>query len=92
VILIDFDDYIGPKFFPENDIKHNWIPINPLNIFSEILKMSKTNYPIRLAYALTIHKSQCQTPRKIIVNLGRKEFTLGITFVALSRVKMLKIF
>ena len=25
-ILIDFDDYIGPKFFPENDTKRNWIP------------------------------------------------------------------
>ena len=55
-ILIDFDDYIGPKFFPENYSKRNWIPINPLNIFSKTLKMSRTNYPIRLAYSLTIHK------------------------------------
>jgi hypothetical protein len=91
-ILIDFDDYVGPKFFPENDSKRNWIPINPLNIFSKISKVSRTNYPIRFAYALTIHKSQGQTLRKIIVKLGKKESTLGITFVALSRVKNVKDF
>jgi hypothetical protein len=34
-ILIDFDDNICPKYFPENDSKRNWIPINPLNIFSK---------------------------------------------------------
>ena len=54
--------------------------------------MSRTNYPIRLAYALIIHKSQSQTLRKIIVESGKKESTLGITFVALSRVKNVKDF
>ena len=56
------------------------------------MKNSRTNYPIRLAYALTIHKSQGQTLRKIIVELGKKESTLGITFVTLSRVKNVKDF
>ena len=49
--------------------------------------MSRTQFPIRLAYALTIHKGQGQTLKKIIVELGKKEATLGVTFVALSRVK-----
>ena len=47
--------------------------------------MSRTQFPIRLAYALTIHKAQGQTLKRIIV--GKKEATLGLTFVALSRVK-----
>ena len=41
----------GPEFFQENDPKRNWIPINPLNIFSKALNMSRTQFPIRLAYA-----------------------------------------
>ena len=50
--------------------------------------MSRTHFPIRLAYALTIHKGQTgQTLKKIIVELGKKEATLGLTFVALLRVK-----
>ena len=86
-ILIEFNEYTGPRFFQENDPKRNWIPINPLNIFSKALNMSRTQFPIRLAYALTIHKGQGQALKRIIVELGKKEATLGLTFVALSRVK-----
>ena len=38
-ILIEFENYIGPTFFNEDHVKFNWIPINPLNIFSKILNM-----------------------------------------------------
>ena len=43
--------------------------------------------PIRLAYALTINKSQGQTLGKVVVDLGKNERSLGLAFVALSRVK-----
>ena len=43
--------------------------------------------PIKLAYALTIHKSQGQTLEKVVVDLGKSEKSLGLAFVALSRVK-----
>ncbi len=49
--------------------------------------MSRSQFSIRLAYALTIHKGQGQTLKRIIVELGKKEATLGLTIVALSRVK-----
>ncbi len=42
-------------------------------------------YPLRLAWAITIHKSQGKTFEKIIVNLGRGAFAAGQTYVALSR-------
>ena len=47
---------------------------------------------MRLAYASTIHKSQGQTLSKVVINLGDNEKSLGLTSVALSRVKNYKDF
>lgn len=44
-----------------------------------------TQYPVRLAWALTIHKSQGLTFNKVIIDVGRGAFSGGQTYVALSR-------
>ncbi|VVB74890.1 ATP-dependent RecD-like DNA helicase [Candidatus Tiddalikarchaeum anstoanum] len=46
-------------------------------------------FPIRLAWALTIHKSQGQTFDKIFIDLSRGAFSHGQTYVALSRSRTL---
>ena len=46
-----------------------------------------TNIPLPLAWAIAIHKSQGQTYDIAVVDLGDKELSLGLTYVALSRVK-----
>ncbi|MFK7947025.1 MAG: ATP-dependent RecD-like DNA helicase [Saprospiraceae bacterium] len=46
-------------------------------------------YPLTLAWAITIHKSQGKTFSNIIVDMGRGAFAAGQTYVALSRCKTL---
>lgn len=39
---------------------------------------------------MTIHKSQGQTLRKSVIDLGRTELAAGCTFVAVSRLRKLQ--
>ncbi len=48
-----------------------------------------TQIPIKLAWAITIHKCQGKTFSKVKIDLGRGSFAHGQTYVALSRCKTL---
>jgi len=46
-------------------------------------------FPLRLAWAVTIHKSQGKTYDRAIIDLGQRSFAPGQTYVALSRITAL---
>ena len=58
------------------------------SIESEVIG-SFTQYPVRLAWAVTIHKSQGKTYDRIAIDLGRGAFEHGQSYVALSRCRRL---
>jgi hypothetical protein len=51
-------------------------------------KLMRIQFPLRLAYALTMNKSQGQTLNKVVIDLTTPPFSHGHLYVALTRVTL----
>ena len=66
------------------------MPISPVDTtWQDEGTQVRTQLPLRLCWAITMHKSQGQTLDKAVIDLGPKEACTGLTFVCLSRAKRL---
>ncbi len=67
---------------------HRWEIVRPFRrdgqVGSEVVG-SFTQLPFRLAWAVTVHKSQGKTFDKVVFDRGRRVFAAGQLYVALSR-------
>ena len=64
------------------------MPIVPVDAtWMDGTNMLRTQMPLKLSWAITMHKSQGQTLNKAVIDLGAKEACTGLTFVCLSRAK-----
>ena len=82
-VTVLFDHYSGPT------LSDGTVPITPLRRSWSLSggSCSRLQLPLKLAWAVTIHKSQGLTLDKVVVDIGKKEFCAGLTFVAISRVR-----
>ena len=86
-IRIDNDIYDVPKVSWD---KIQYIYNEAEQKIEEKVIGSFQQYPVKLAWAITIHKSQGQTFKNVIIDMGYGAFAHGQTYVALSRCTSLK--
>ena len=79
-VTVLFDHYSGPT------LSDGTVPITPLrrSWSSSGTSCSRLQLPLKLAWAVTIHKAQGLTLDKVVVDIGKKEFCAGLTFVAIN--------
>ena len=85
-VLVHFPAYTGPGYkglpgvVPIVPVKSTWLD-------KKGKAQSRTMLPLIVGFALSIHKLQGATVDKLILNVGPKEFALGLLYVGVTRVK-----
>ena len=90
-VLCHFPDYKGPAFdFDSEGRKLIPIVAKSVEFFHYNIKHVRTTIPLSPCDAISCHKCQGQTcTSHTLMDLGGREFCLGLFYVALSRVKEL---
>ncbi|KJZ69214.1 hypothetical protein HIM_11393 [Hirsutella minnesotensis 3608] len=90
-IMVDFDNYDGPSFLTTNEGR-KIVPILPVtrDFLLRNETCARTQFPLIVSFAITVHKCQSLTKDQIVTDLAARDFQAGISYVAVSRVTSLQ--
>ncbi len=84
-LMVKIDDGRTVPVLPYTWDAHEFVLDHDTKAISSRPVGSLTQYPLKLAWAVTIHKSQGKTFEQVVIDLGRGTFAHGQLYVALSR-------
>jgi hypothetical protein len=87
-LLIKIDEYITPEYQGCRPGKVSVFPVTRLFDYQGVAS-SRTQFHLRLTFAITVHKNQGLTLSRVVLNLNQRDYCLGLAYVATSRVKHL---
>ncbi|THZ18028.1 hypothetical protein D6C91_05668 [Aureobasidium pullulans] len=90
-VLVELDNHTGrtlPNPLPDGS---RVIPIFRSTHTVQHLGLTyrRTQFPLILAWATTVHRSQSLTLQKVVLDISQHQFTSGLLYTAISRVKTL---
>jgi len=96
VVMVVFDNYTGPAFEKDGvELRSGGKLAAPIlrvrqEFLISVINCSRVQFPLVNSYAITVHKSQGITLDKVVCDLSGEEFSTGLHYVAVSRVKTLE--
>lgn len=90
-IFVTFDKYDGPRLHSDADGRAVVPIFRSARDFSRPqAQCRRLQFPLTVAYAVTVHKAQGLTLDKAVLDISQRDFTRGLTYVAVSRVRSLE--
>jgi hypothetical protein len=81
---------VGSIIYPSSTLRIG-VPVYDTREFMRgSIPHRRTQFPLTVAYVITVHKSLGMTVDKAVLNLAQKDFILGLAYVGVGWVKYLK--
>ena len=89
-VTVKIQDGIVVTVSPHKWQMHKYVYDQENQVLTQEASGSFTQFPLKLAWAITIHKSQGKTFSRVMIDLGHGAFAKGQVYVALSRCQTLE--